>query len=173
MIYLYILTTSQTVSESVVDQIKSKHPQRLKRDPVVLGTRVIPEGLPMPGEDSVMSMAINVCKDAGLRFDQLRDDLRYFQEEIEGGVYGVLEIDVPRYLKVSVGVAGLIFFVVGLALGVTSVSVWLLTAGLGGFLVHLWLRGPARSGREGWLFALGPAVLISWVLGFLVRGVVT
>jgi hypothetical protein len=60
-------------------------------------------------------------------------------------------------------------FVVGLALGVTTLSVWLLAIGLGAFLLYLRLHGPARRSREGWLFAAGPTLMMSWVLGFVVR----
>ena len=62
-------------------------------------------------------------------------------------------------------------FVIGLALGVTAVSVWLLAIGLGGFLLYLRLHGPAQHKTEGRLFAAGPVFLISWVLGFVVRGI--
>ena len=60
-------------------------------------------------------------------------------------------------------------FVVGLALGVTTLSVWLLAIGFGAFLLYLRLHGPARHSTEGWLFAAGPALMIGWVLGFIVR----
>ena len=62
-------------------------------------------------------------------------------------------------------------FVVGLALGVTTVSVWLISIGLVGFLVYLWKHGPAQHSTEGKLFAAGPAFMICWVIGFVVRGV--
>ena len=66
---------------------------------------------------------------------------------------------------------GLAGFVIGLLLGVTAVSVWLLTIGFGAFIVYLRLHGPARHETEGWLFAGGPTFMMSWVLGFIVRGV--
>ena len=64
-------------------------------------------------------------------------------------------------------------FVIGAALGVTALSVWLLALGFGAFLVYLRQHGPAEESTEGWLFASGPAFMMCWVLGFIVRGLVT
>ncbi len=64
-------------------------------------------------------------------------------------------------------VAGL---VIGLALGVTTASVWLVAAGIGAFLVYLWRHGPAQRSEEGRLFAAGPVFIMSWLIGFVVRG---
>ncbi len=61
-------------------------------------------------------------------------------------------------------------FIVGLALGVTTISAWLLAIGLGVFIVYLWRHGPAQHATEGWLFAAGPALVVSWVVGFIVHG---
>ena len=65
------------------------------------------------------------------------------------------------------GVAG---FAIGAALGVTTLSVWLVAAGLGLFLIYLWLHGAARQQTEGWLFASGPVFMMAWLAGFVVRG---
>ena len=61
-------------------------------------------------------------------------------------------------------------FVIGLALGVTAVSAGLLAVGFGAFLLYLMLHGPVQETTEGWLFAAGPALMMSWVVGFIVRG---
>ena len=61
-------------------------------------------------------------------------------------------------------------FVIGLVLGVSTLSVWLVAIGLGGYLVYLALHGPAERATEGWLFAAGPAYMMAWVLGFIVKG---
>ena len=61
-------------------------------------------------------------------------------------------------------------FVVGAALGVTTASTVLLGLGFGAFILHLSIRGPAEESTEGWVFAAGPALMMSWVLGFAVRG---
>ena len=66
---------------------------------------------------------------------------------------------------------GAVGFIIGLALGVTTASVWLLAIGFGGYLLYLRLHGPAESSTEGWLFAGGPSLMMSWVLGFAVRGI--
>ena len=63
-------------------------------------------------------------------------------------------------------------FIIGLALGVTPLSVWLLAIGFGGFLVYLRMHGPAEQSTEGSLFASGPAFMMCWMLGFVVRGLV-
>ena len=62
-------------------------------------------------------------------------------------------------------------FAIGLALGVTYISVWLLTAGLVAFLVYLKLNGDAAPETEGRLFAGGAALMVSWLAGFVVHGV--
>jgi len=61
-------------------------------------------------------------------------------------------------------------FVLGLALGVTTLSVSLLAIGFGGFLLYLRLHGPVQQATEGRLFAAGPALMMSWLVGFVVRG---
>ena len=61
-------------------------------------------------------------------------------------------------------------FVIGLALGVTAVSASLLAVGFGAFLLYLRLHGPVEEATEGRLFASGPALMMSWVVGFIVRG---
>ena len=66
---------------------------------------------------------------------------------------------------------GLAGFIIGLALGVNTASVWLVAIGLGGFLLYLRLHGPAGNATEGWLFAAAPVFMMSWLLGFVVRGV--
>jgi hypothetical protein len=63
-------------------------------------------------------------------------------------------------------------FVIGLALGVTAASVWLLAIGLGAYVLYLKYHGPAEHATEGWLFAAGPAFMMSWLAGFIVRGIV-
>ena len=64
-------------------------------------------------------------------------------------------------------------FIIGAALGVTTISVWLLAIGFGAYLFYLRAHGPAKPATEGWLFMAGPAFMIAWVLGFIVRGMVS
>ena len=61
-------------------------------------------------------------------------------------------------------------FAIGLGLGVTSASVWLLAIGLGGYVLYLKLHGPAHRDTESRLFAGGPVFMLSWLVGFVVRG---
>lgn len=171
MIYLYVFMTSDEAPSGALEQIQSAHPQRTRLKPGVIGTRTV-DGLPDADEDFAAQTAAAVCDEASIAFDPASDGATYAVEEIDGEKYGVLEIDATRYPKASVLAAGALFFVIGLALGVTTLSVWLLAAGFGGFVAYLWVRGPARQGREGWLFAFGPTVLMAWVAGFVVRGLV-
>ena len=167
-----MFTTLDDVPPEALEQLQAAHPQRTRLKPAVIGTRTVADGLPNADEDFVRQTAADVCGEAGIAFDTAGDGAAYAVEEADGEKYGLLEIDAQRYARVSLIAAGAVFFAVGLALGVTALSVWLLTAGMGGFVAYLWIRGPARQGREGWLFAFGPTVLMSWVTGFVVRGVV-
>ena len=60
--------------------------------------------------------------------------------------------------------------VLGLALGVTTASAWLLVLALVAFAFNLRRHSPS-SNREGWNFASGPAILMGWVLGFVIKGI--
>lgn len=60
----------------------------------------------------------------------------------------------------------------GFALGVTTLSVWLLVAGLIGYLVYLALHREARESSEGRLAAAGPALMLAWMLGFILKDLV-
>ena len=61
---------------------------------------------------------------------------------------------------------------VGFALGVTTISVWLLVAGLIGYLVYLALHGPAYEGEESNLVAAGPVLMVAWMFGFILKDLV-
>ena len=63
-------------------------------------------------------------------------------------------------------------FSIGLALGVDAVSVWLLVAGLLGFLTYMWLHGAANQRTEGRLVACGPVYIAAWIAGFVMKGLV-
>ena len=76
-----------------------------------------------------------------------------------------------KYLVLSWVCWGLIGFAIGIALGVTTLSVSLIAVGLGLFAVFLALNGPARRESEGHLFAAGGAFIIAWLVGFVIRGV--
>ena len=167
-----MFTTSDEAPSEALESLQAAHPQRTRLKPAVIGARTVAEGLPEGDEEFATRTAAAVCGEAGIGFDPDSDGAAYAVEEVDGERYGVLEIDTQRYPRASVLAVGAVFFLVGLALGVTTLAVWLLTAGFGGFGAYLWIRGPARQGREGWLFAFGPALLMSWVAGFVVRGVV-
>ena len=56
-------------------------------------------------------------------------------------------------------------------LGLEWSSVWLVAIGLGVFIAYLAFHGPAKRETEGRLFMAGPAFILSWVVGFAVRGI--
>ena len=60
----------------------------------------------------------------------------------------------------------------GAFLGANNTSVILLTLLLVGFLVFMKLSGPAEEKKEGLLFAGGPILIIAWILGFMIKGLV-
>ena len=68
---------------------------------------------------------------------------------------------------VSWAIAG---FAIGIALGVNTLSAWLVTAGLAGFIAYLVLHGQAEQKTEGRLFAACGSSMISWLVGFIVHG---
>ena len=61
---------------------------------------------------------------------------------------------------------------IGLVIGVTVVSVWLIAIGLIAFLFYLRFHGPVQRSNEGWLFAAGPTFMMSWILGFVLKGLI-
>lgn len=65
---------------------------------------------------------------------------------------------------------GVVGFIIGLALGVNDISVWLVAIGMVLFVAYLALHGPARRETEGGLFACGGVFMIAWIAGFVVRG---
>ena len=68
---------------------------------------------------------------------------------------------------------GVVGFVIGLALGVNDLSVWLVAIGLGLFIAYLALHGPAKRETEGSLFAAGGVFMMAWMAGFILRGLLS
>ena len=62
--------------------------------------------------------------------------------------------------------------VIGFALGVTTLSSWLVVAGLAGYIVYLALNRDARESTEGNLVASGPVFMLAWILGFYIKDLV-
>ena len=63
-------------------------------------------------------------------------------------------------------------FIVGLALGVSTVSVWILSIGFFLFLIWLNYLGPAAETSEGGRFSVAPAFMRSWILGILINSLI-
>ena len=74
-------------------------------------------------------------------------------------------------LKDSPATWALAGFGIGLGLGVNSASVWLIAIALGVFILNLRLNGPAQWKTEGRLFLGGSALMLSWLVGFVVHGI--
>ena len=70
---------------------------------------------------------------------------------------------------ISWAIAG---FIISTALGVNFISVILVAAGLGAFVLYLFAHGPARRETEGKLFAAGPVFIVAWMVGFVVHSLV-
>ena len=62
--------------------------------------------------------------------------------------------------------------VIGFALGVTTLSSWLIVAGFIVYLVYLALHRDARESTEGNLVASGPVFMLAWILGFYLKDLV-
>lgn len=63
-------------------------------------------------------------------------------------------------------------FIIGAALGVNFASVSLVAVGLFGFVLYMFLHGPARRETEGKLFAACPVFIVAWMVGFVVHSLV-
>ena len=66
---------------------------------------------------------------------------------------------------------GFIGLIVGSLLGGTTLAVWLIALLLVGFLVFMKFSGPPEESGEGALFAGGSLLMIGWILGFSIRGI--
>ena len=62
--------------------------------------------------------------------------------------------------------------VTGFALGVTTLSSWLVVAGLAVYIVYMALHRDARESTEGNLVASGPVFMLAWILGFYIKDLV-
>ena len=62
--------------------------------------------------------------------------------------------------------------VIGFALGVTTLSSWLVVAGLAVYIVYLALHRDAGESTEGNLVASGPVFMLAWILGFYIKDLV-
>jgi hypothetical protein len=68
---------------------------------------------------------------------------------------------------VSWGVLGVL---IGLGLGVSTISGLLLSLGFVGYAAYIILRDLRE--HEGSIFSTGPTLMISWILGFFIRGLI-
>ena len=171
MLHLLVFTTGRELSDEAREGIQAAYPRPLGRRPEIIGVRRVEGSLPDEADEVVREACLQSSREKGLRFNPRRDEVAYSVRTLDDdAVYGVGEVYIARYAIASVPVVGVVAFAVGLALGVTTVSAWLLTLGFGGVLVYVFLRGPARNKNEGWFFAVGPVLMMSWVAGFIVRG---
>ncbi|HAE33360.1 MAG: hypothetical protein FI713_09945 [SAR202 cluster bacterium] len=66
---------------------------------------------------------------------------------------------------------GFIGLVIGAILGANDLAIWLVAILLISFLVFMKFSGPAKDDGEGSLFAGGSAIMLAWIVGFIIRGV--
>ena len=181
--YLYVFAQQGTVTEEAREKLRNAYPQPFGRRPRILGLEAV-DALPAEDNEAVAEACLRACKEDGIDFRVGRDELTYEVKELEDKAhgsedkepekhaYGVCEIYIAPRVVLPVFLGALMAFLVGLGLGVTSPSVWLVVAGLVGFAAYLYTRGRARERHEGWVFATGPIFLTSWLVGFVVHGLV-
>ena len=63
---------------------------------------------------------------------------------------------------------GVLGFLIGLSLGVSTIGGLLLSLGFGAYATYMIRRDLGE--REGLIFSSGPTLMMSWILGFLIRG---
>ena len=66
---------------------------------------------------------------------------------------------------------GLFGLFIGAILGANDLAIWLVAILLISFLVFMKFSGPAKDDGEGSLFAGGSAIMLAWIVGFIIRGV--
>ena len=67
---------------------------------------------------------------------------------------------------------GLFGFIVGALLGANNISVILVALLLCAFLAFMKISNTAEEKNEGLLFAGGPVLMLAWILGFMLKGLV-
>jgi hypothetical protein len=67
---------------------------------------------------------------------------------------------------------GTFAILIGLILGVSSLAVWLIAGALITFLIFMRVQGEAREETEGALFMGGPAIMIFWIVGFVLSSII-
>ena len=67
---------------------------------------------------------------------------------------------------------GITAFLLGFILGVSQLSVWLLTILLVVFIIYVVCQKPATNSREGYVFAPAGIVIFSWLIGFILKGII-
>ena len=66
---------------------------------------------------------------------------------------------------------GFIGLVIGAILGANDLAIWLVAILLISFLVFMKFSGPAKDDGEGSLFAGGSVIMLAWIVGFIIRGI--
>ena len=60
----------------------------------------------------------------------------------------------------------------GLVFAAQSISVWIVAALMLLFIAFLKIQGEAEHHTEGKIFAGGPLIMIGWIIGFSIRGII-
>jgi len=170
MQYIYILSESGKPSKSVIEQIKNLYPKFLGKPVKILGSKKVGELPEQYGKDTD-EICQEECKKNNLSFRKKWDDTGYTLIKLDERTFGVCEIYISRHIPAIFAGFGIGSLLIGMFLGVTSLSTWIITIALLSFMIHVSLRGNPRNKTEGWLFATGPIIIVGWIIGFMTKGI--
>ncbi|MCH2305945.1 MAG: hypothetical protein MK334_03360 [SAR202 cluster bacterium] len=170
MQYIYILSKTGKISESTLEQIKNLYPKSLGKPVEILGNKKVNE-LPEQYGKETDEICQQECKKNNLSFQKRWDDTGYTLIELDEGVFGICEIYISRYIPAIFTGFGIGSILVGMLLGVTSLSTWIISIALFSFMIYVSLRGNPRNKTEGWIFATGPIIIVGWIIGFMIKDI--
>ncbi len=170
MQYIYVLSKTEKISESTIKKIKDLYPKSLGKSVIVLGSQKVNE-LPEKYGNDTNEICKKQCEKNNLSFKAKWDDTGYTLIKIEEGSFGICEIYISRHIRTIFAGFGIGSLFTGMILGVTSLSTWIITFALFSFMIYISFRGNPRNKTEGWLFATGPIIIIGWIIGFMIKGI--
>lgn len=170
MQYIYILSETGKLSESAIEQIKKLYPKSLRKPVKILGNKKVDKLPEQYGKDTD-EICQEECKKNNLSFQKKWDDTGYTLIKLDEGSFGICEIYISRHIPSIFAGFGIGSLLIGMFLGVTSLSTWMITIALFSFMIYVSFRGNPRNKTEGWLFATGPIIIAGWIIGFMIKGI--
>jgi len=170
MQYIYILSETGKVSDSAIEQIKKLYPKSLGNPVKILGSKNVDKLPEQYGKDTD-EICQEECKKNNLSFQKKWDDTGYSLIKLDEGPFGVCEIYISRHIPSIFAGFGISSLLIGMFLGVTSLSTWIITIALLSFMIYISFRGNPRNKTEGWLLATGPIIIVGWIIGFMIKGI--